>query len=450
MIWYNIFYYIKRFKNVAVFCEEKMFSKQEQFEKETLERLYGFVDSNYALYDTYGRKAKPDFISIVNLARNVFGNGDSDFSTILNLIEKYCSCDIENVQTFQIEEKLLKGIVIVLDNYMTAYAEQLETLRDKSRYMFSDIADEEKKDIDVRKNDLRYVVRKANATSMLDTMACFKMYFDGLMFGMLPAEPLPESKKASNSEFTAKKVPLFTHEPVSTDIPKDKTGPLFDGLRALAETNALFIKKMLRDCSNGNVYVRLYDPDNNFAPEYIEAEKADACKKWAANGGYSKWPAYIISALQAKGIDINSGSEDLLGRILGNGENKIDIPADAKAFKVKSAYNNCGLALYANLLTTNSNMIEESKEYSSLLDSLQEFIACFSLSTASKQARDAAMNLLKQHSDSFKKQAASSEKRMQKRILVCDAIDTMFEIYSTHPDENPLEILRAKYPQLKL
>ena len=145
-----------------------MFSEQEQFEKKTVERLYGFVDSDYALYDTYGRNAKPDFLSMVNLTKHVFGSGDSDFSAILNLIEKYCSCDIENVQTFQIEEKLLKGIVIVLDNYMTAYAEQLEALRDKSRYMFSDIADEEKKDIDVRKNDLRYVVRKANATSMLE------------------------------------------------------------------------------------------------------------------------------------------------------------------------------------------------------------------------------------------------------------------------------------------
>ena len=428
-----------------------MFSEQEQFEKKTVERLYGFVDSDYALYDTYGRNAKPDFLSIVSLTKHVFGNGDSDFSAILNLIEKYCNCDSANPQAFQTEEELLKAIIEALDKYMTASTQQLEALKDKSKYIFSDIADEDKNNIDVRKNDLRYVVRQANASSMLDTIACFKMYFDGLMYGLLSAEPLPEPEKASNAKFTAKEVPLFTHEPVCTDIPKDKTGPLFDGLRTLAETNALFIKKMLRDCSNGNVFVKLYDPDNDFAPEYIEIEKADACKQWTANGGGDcKWPGYIISALQAREIDIDSESENLLGRILGNKEDANVIPADTKEFKVKSAYKNCGLALYANLLTTNSNMVEESEEYSSLIDSLQEFVACFALSTASKQARDAAMNLLKQHSDSFKKQAASSEKRMQKRILVCDAIDTMFEIYSTHPDENPLEIIRAKYPQLKL
>ena len=108
---------------------------------------------------------------------------------------------------------------------------------------------------------------------------------------MLPAEPLPESEKDLSSEFTAKQVPVFTHEPVCTDIPLEKEGPFFDGLRTLAETDPFLIRSMFRDCDNGKVYVRLYDPDNDFAPDYIDVEKVDACYQWIINeGGYCNWP----------------------------------------------------------------------------------------------------------------------------------------------------------------
>ena len=441
-----------------------MFSEQAQFEKETLERLYGFVDSNYTLYDTYGRNAKPDIMSILILSKHVIGNSNADYSTLSSLIEKYCNCDSTNEQAFQTEKELLKAIVETQDEYVSDSTKQLETLKDKSKRIFSDIADEDKRDIDVRKNDLKYIIRQMTASSLLDSMACYKMYFDGLMYGLLPAEALPEPGKSSNAEFAAKEVPLFTHEPIYTDVPHDKTGSFFDGLRNLAETNALHIKGMFRDCNNGNVYVKLYDPNNDFAPEYIEVDKADAYNQWIINdGGYCNWPGYIISALQAKGVSIDSDPKDLLGRILGSkivetnlaelctfSESKIVIPEETTEFKIKSAYRDCGLAIYANLLVTNSNMIEDTKQYLALLDSIQEFTACFALSAADKQIRDAAINLLKQHSDKFRTQATLGELRTQKRILVCDAIDTMFEIYSTQPDVNPLEIIRAKYPQLKL
>ena len=104
--------------------------------------------------------------------------------------------------------------------------------------------------------------------------------------------------------------------------------------------------------------------------------------------------------------------------------------------------------LLASLLATNSNMIEDAEQYMHLRDALEEFTACFSLSAANKQTRDAAMNLLKQHSDKFRSQAVPGGKRMSKRILVCDIIDSLFEIYSNRPDENPYTIIREQYPQL--
>ena len=95
-------------------------------------------------------------------------------------------------------------------------------------------------------------------------------------------------------------------------------------------------------------------------------------------------------------------------------------------------------------------MIEDTKPYLDLLDSIQEFTSCFSFSAADKHTRDAAIDLLKQHSDNYRNQAAPDEMRTKKRIVVCDAIDTLFEFYSTHPDVSPLAIMRAKYPQLRL
>ena len=439
-----------------------MLSKQEQFAKKTVERLYAFADPDYELYDTYGRHAKPDILSVATLSKKTCGKDNGYFLAILNLIEKYCSCDSAKTETLRAEEELLKAIVKMEDEFVIKAKNHLDVLQEKSRSIFSNISDEDKKDVDVRKNDLKYVIAQSDAKSVLDVTACFKMYFDGLMYGLLSAEPLPDSESDAGAGFEAGEVPIFVHEPISQDIPADKTEPFFGGLRTLAETDALFIKSMMRDCDNGNVFVRLFDPDNGFTEEYIEIEKADAYYKWIIKeDGYCNWPGYIIAALEDKGLSIDADPKDLFGCILGSridetdisdfcafSKERIVIPGNTPETKIWAGYKNCGLMLYASLLVTNSNMIEDAEQYLNLREALEEFISCFSLTGAGKETRNAAMNLLKQYSDDFKKQAVPVGRRMRKRILVCDVIDTMFELYFNQPDVDPYKIIHEQYPQL--
>ena len=95
-------------------------------------------------------------------------------------------------------------------------------------------------------------------------------------------------------------------------------------------------------------------------------------------------------------------------------------------------------------------MIEDPKQYLDLLDALQEYAVCFALPTVTRPEKDAAMKLLKHKSDNYRAQGTSNGIRSRKRILVYDAIDTLYEFYTTRPNDNPLEIIRAKYPQLRL
>ena len=256
-------------------------------------------------------------------------------------------------------------------------------------------------------------------------------------------------------------MPLFIHSPISQDIPQSKTGSFYDGLRTLAESDPAFIIDMLRDCNNGKTFVRIFNADAGYTPEYIEVDKAEAYFNWnILQGGKCNWPGYIITALQNKNIDLNSEPRKLFSYILGDKINETDIddfcrfsndriviPGNTAEEKVLAGYKNCGLALYASLVLTNSNMFEDSEQYIEMNDALLEFISCFSLSGADKQARDAAMKLLKQYSDRFRSKTAQGSKRAQKRFSVCDAIDTLYEIYSTKPAENPQKTILKLYPQ---
>ena len=108
-----------------------MFSKQEQFEKDAIESIYGFVDPDYTLYDTYGRHAKPDVLSMASLSRQVCGKNDAKYSAILSLIEKYVACDPADAHTLNAEEDLLKAIIKGLDEYVEEAQTRLDAMHEK-------------------------------------------------------------------------------------------------------------------------------------------------------------------------------------------------------------------------------------------------------------------------------------------------------------------------------
>ena len=268
-----------------------MYSKQEQYAKETIKRLNAFSNSDKAEYLLCGRSAKNDLKKIVQLSRQLCGQNDKKFAYILYLISQYCDCDPEDSKEYRKEEDLLKAIIIAADKY----AKSTQNI-------------------------------KANTDSKRNVAARIKMYFDGLMYGSLPAGPCPDSTASLSLGYTASETPLFSHEPISQDIPNDKTGPFFDGLRALAETDPSFITGMFRDCDNGKVYVRIYNVNEGFRPKYIEVEKVEAHFKWNIDqGGRCNWPGYIITALQNNNIFTDSDTKEIFGTILGSKVNEIDI-----------------------------------------------------------------------------------------------------------------------------
>lgn len=416
-----------------------------QFKKRMHGYFYDFLgDTQYQTTDIGGKYAKK-MLSVSTKVHFIFSGEDMELKFINSLVMKYAQLDSLGDNAYANETVALDMIIRNLDK-------DVEYCEKKSAFDERDLAEAEIRmkmlpPEEQRRYDVELVWQRERDENMRLAIASYKLYFDDLVFGALDSDFYDESEIVEfDSSTDTLQMPVFTHDPLMEDITKIQLGKnsFYWALASMASLYSMELRTLIKDCNNGNVLVRLWNPSKK-EYEVVKVDKAEAYYQNTMEfEAECIWPALIVSALEKIGIDINTANvEDSIQCIFGPDKKILSAqelieytePEETEVLEsfAKSirGYRKCFQDFYLAWIATDSIFDEHTPEFDLMMGTFKEAIsATFVSQICDLDVFTDVINLLKTAADSYRALDNASNQKEKRRLQVCNAIDKLQIIFN--------------------